>query len=142
MINVTYIRHVLRILHIETEVKEMFQALKNVMLCLSYMKFATLRAKAMKIIKKLIKLSPEILHDKDIMKILSLRLMDVSSSTRESTLDLLWYCLTKVDFDTEEKQLTFQKDFINKYLSIIVERADDSNLGVRKKVVQILAFIL
>jgi flagellar motor component MotA len=106
------------------------------------MKFATLRAKAMKIIKKLIKLSPEILHDKDIMKILSLRLMDVSSSTRESTLDLLWYCLTKVDFDTEEKQMTFQKDFINKYLSIIVERADDSSLGVRKKVVQILAFIL
>jgi len=64
------------------------------MLCISYLKFATLRAKAMKIIKKVIKINPEILHETEVLKIIQMRLMDVSSSTRESTLELLWSSLT------------------------------------------------
>lgn len=70
--------------------RDIFKALKNVMLCVSYMKLATLRAKAIKTIKSLIKINPENLHDQQILKIVHLRLMDVSASTRESTLDLLW----------------------------------------------------
>lgn len=53
----------MKLLVVETEIRDMFQALKNVMLCVSYLKFATLRAKAMKTIKKVIKLNPEILND-------------------------------------------------------------------------------
>lgn len=83
-------RNVIRLLNIETEVRDLFQALKNVMLCISYQKFATLRAKAMKTIKAIIKINPETLNEKEVLKIIQLRLMDVSSSTREATLDLLW----------------------------------------------------
>lgn len=71
-INITYVRTVMKLLIIESEIRDMFQALKNVMLCVSYLKFATLRAKAMKTIKKVIKLNPENLNDKEIHKIISL----------------------------------------------------------------------
>ena len=36
----------------------------------------------------------------------------------------------------------FQREFMKKYLPIIVERVDDTSLGVRKRVVQILSYIL
>ena len=68
--------------------------------------------------------------------------MDVSSSTREMTVDLLWHCLTKVEFESAEKSKMFETQFVKKYLALIVERADDKNLGVRKKVVQILSYVL
>ena len=59
----------------------------------------------MKTIKKLININPDILHDTEVMKIISLRLMDVSSSTRESTLDLLWSSLTKAQqFNSDKDQ--------------------------------------
>ena len=89
----------------------------------------------MKTIKKIINADPETLHENEILKIISLRLMDVSSGTRESTLDLLWNCLTKVGFENDEKAALFEKQFILKYLPIIMERADDANLGIRKRVV-------
>ena len=57
----------------------------------------------MKTIKKLININPDILHDTEVMKIISLRLMDVSSSTRESTLDLLWSSLTKAQQFNSDK---------------------------------------
>ena len=60
----------MRLLNIETEIRDIFQTLKNVMLCISYLKLATLRAKAMKIIKKIIKINPENLHDVEILKII------------------------------------------------------------------------
>ena len=63
MINFNYIKKVMRLLLVETEIRDLFQALKNVMLCISYLKFATLRAKAMKAIKKIIKQNPETLND-------------------------------------------------------------------------------
>jgi len=44
----------------------------------------------MKTIKAIIKINPETLNEKEVLKIIQLRLMDVSSSTREATLDLLW----------------------------------------------------
>jgi hypothetical protein len=84
----------MKLLNIETEVRDIFHALKNVMLCISYIKFATLRSKAMKTIKKVININPEILHETEVLKIINMRLMDVSSSTRESTLDLLWSSLS------------------------------------------------
>ena len=49
-------------------------ALKNVMLCISYLKFATLRAKAMKTIKRVININPETLHEPEILKIILMRL--------------------------------------------------------------------
>ena len=61
LINVHYVRNVMRLLNIETEIRDIFQALKNVMLCISYLRLATMRAKAMKTIKKVIKVNPEIL---------------------------------------------------------------------------------
>jgi hypothetical protein len=94
LINVQYARNVMKLLNIETEVRDIFHALKNVMLCISYVKFATLRSKAMKTIKKVININPEILHETEVLKIINMRLMDVSSSTRESTLDLLWSSLS------------------------------------------------
>ncbi len=112
------------------------------MLCISYQKFATLRAKAMKSIKAIIKINPDTLHEKEVLKIIQLRLMDVSSSTREATLDLLWQSLTQLDYEEEEKTQKFQASFIKKYLSVIVERADDTSLGVRKLVVKLLSHIL
>ena len=60
----------MRLLNIETEIRDIFQTLKNVMLCISYLKLATLRAKAMKIIKKIIKINPENLHDVEVLKII------------------------------------------------------------------------
>ena len=70
LINIQYIRNVIRLLNIETELRDIFQALKNVMLCISYLKLATLRQKAMKTIKKLIKINPEILNDVEVLKII------------------------------------------------------------------------
>ena len=61
--------------------------------------------------------------------------MDVSANTRESTLDLLWHCLTKIEFEDETKFDNFEREFIRKYLPILVERAEDNSLCVRKKVV-------
>jgi len=135
MMNITYARKVMMLLLVETELRDLFEAMKNVMLCISYLKLATLRVKAMKAIKKLIVVDPEILSDSQILKIIQLRLADVSSSTREMTLDLLWHCLTKVNFENEAKSHLFEQEFVNKYLDLVVERADDNNLGVRKKVV-------
>lgn len=103
----------------------MFLALKNVMLCISYMKLASLRAKALKSIKKIVKINPETINDEEIQRIVALRLMDVSSQTREMTLDLLWHCLTKSDFKKEESQAAFEREFLKRYLSLIIERADD-----------------
>jgi hypothetical protein len=60
---VQYIRLVIRALNIETEVKDLFQALKNVLLSLSYKKQATLRAKALKAVKKLVKINPETINE-------------------------------------------------------------------------------
>ena len=73
------------------------------MLCISYLKLATLRVKAMKIISKIIKINPEALHDAEILKIIQLRLMDVSSSTRETTLELLWHSLTRLNIEDDMK---------------------------------------
>jgi hypothetical protein len=73
------------------------------MLCISYQKFATLRAKAMKSIKTIIKINPDTLHEKEVLKIIQLRLMDVSSSTREATLDLLWQSLSQLNYSDEDK---------------------------------------
>lgn len=61
--NITYAKKVMKLLSIETELRDLFEALKNVMLCISYLKLATLRVKAMKAIKKLIKQNPEILAE-------------------------------------------------------------------------------
>jgi hypothetical protein len=41
-----------------TEFKDLVGALKNMLMCLSYSKVATIRGKIMKIIKKLIKCDP------------------------------------------------------------------------------------
>lgn len=60
------------------------------MLCISYLKLATLRVKAIKTIKSIVKINPENLHDQEVQKIIQLRLLDISASTREGTLDLLW----------------------------------------------------
>ena len=70
LINVTYVRHVLKILNIETEFRDIFRLLKSTMLCISYQKLATLRVKAMKTMKKIIKINPEILHDVEVLKII------------------------------------------------------------------------
>jgi hypothetical protein len=61
--NITYGKKIMKLLSIETELRDLFEALKNVMLCISYLKLATLRVKAMKAIKKLIKQNPEILAE-------------------------------------------------------------------------------
>ena len=96
----------------------------------------------MKTIKKVISINPEILHETEVLKIIQMRLMDVSSSTRESSLDLLWSSLTQISESSSQKMKIFQREFMKKYLPIIVERADDTSLGVRKRVVQILSYIL
>lgn len=127
----------MRLINIETEIRDMFSLLKNVMLCISYVKLATLRAKAMKVIKKVIKMDPETLHEEEILKIIKLRLVDVSASTRETTLDLLYQTLT-----SQDRSSVFERSFLKHYLNIILERADDSSLCVRKKVVQLLSLLL
>ena len=96
----------------------------------------------MKSIKTIIKINPETLHEKEVLKIIQLRLMDVSSSTREATLDLLWQSLTQLNYADEDKTQSFQTSFVKKYLAVIVERADDTSLGVRKLVVKLLSHIL
>ncbi len=90
LINLQYARNVLRLINIETEIRDIFALLKNVMLCISYFKLASLRVQAMKIIKKIIKMDPDTLNEEEILKIIHLRLQDISSSTRETTLDLLY----------------------------------------------------
>jgi hypothetical protein len=57
----------------------------------------------MKSIKAIIKINPDTLHEKEVLKIIQLRLMDVSSSTREATLDLLWQSLTQLNYSDEDK---------------------------------------
>ena len=57
----------------------------------------------MKTIKAIIKINPETLNEKEVLKIIQLRLMDVSSSTREATLDLLWQSLTQLNYADEDK---------------------------------------
>jgi hypothetical protein len=61
--------------------------------------------------------------------------MDVSANTRETTLEVLWGSLTRVSFEDYQKSLLFEQEFIKTYLPIVIERADDNSLGVRKKVV-------
>ena len=63
LMNITYAKKLMKLLSIETELRDLFEALKNVMLCISYLKLATLRVKAMKAIKKLIKQNPEIIAE-------------------------------------------------------------------------------
>jgi hypothetical protein len=57
----------------------------------------------MKSIKAIIKINPETLHENEVLKIIQLRLMDVSSSTREATLDLLWQSLTQLSYADDDK---------------------------------------
>jgi hypothetical protein len=86
-----YVRRVMEYLSLQLEFGDLFFALKNMLLCLSYSKQATLRSKAMKIIRQLIKNDPEnMLQDSEIQAILKLRITDVSSITRESALDILF----------------------------------------------------
>ena len=61
--NIYYTRSVYRYLNIELELRHLYEALKNTMLCISYFKQATLRSRAVKAIKNLIKLDPENLLD-------------------------------------------------------------------------------
>ena len=63
----------------------------------------------MKTIKKIININPEILHETEVLKIINMRLMDVSSSTRESTLDLLWSTLTQISEASSVKLKLFHK---------------------------------
>jgi len=64
--------------------------LKNILLCISYSKSATLRHKTLKIIKQAIKIDPiELLQDSQILQIIKLRIEDVSSITREIALDII-----------------------------------------------------
>ncbi len=82
-------------LNIELELRHLFEALKNTMLCISYFKQATLRARAIKAIKNLVKIDPENLLDTLVQQIIQLRLRDISSSTRESTIDLISQYVSK-----------------------------------------------
>ena len=62
-IGVGYVRAVIRLVNVEMELRDIFYALKNTMLCISYLKLASLRVKAIKTIKSIVKINPENLHD-------------------------------------------------------------------------------
>ncbi|CDW77530.1 heat repeat domain containing protein [Stylonychia lemnae] len=128
------------------QLRDILQALKNTMLCMSYFRQATIRAKAIKAIKSIIKINPENLLDANVQQIILLRLKDQSANTRETTLDLVSQYIQKFvvknQAQNEQVELEFQKKFVGTYLPIIIERADDSSICVRKKVVQILAYVL
>lgn len=115
------------------DLKEAFVGLKNVLLCLSYSKIASIRNKVMKIIKKLIAVdSQAMLKDNDVQAIMKLRISDVSAMTRESALDIL---LKNLD--------NFETDILHEFMAMVIDRAHcDTNLSVRKKVIQILSQVL
>ena len=116
-----------------TEFKDLVGALKNMLMCLSYSKVATIRGKIMKIIKKLIKCDPSQLKDRDIQQILKLRITDVSSMTREGALDIIHRNLDQI----------VNEPILMEYMGMVIDRAHrDTNLTVRKKVIQILSQVL
>ena len=107
-------------------------------MCLSYSKQATLRNKAMKIIRQLIKNDPQkMLQDEEIQTILKLRITDVSSVTRESALDILSKNIENLVSMPDSSSILLD------YMNMVIERArTDTNINVRKKIIQILSSIL
>lgn len=130
MIDVNYAKTIFRYLNIEVDLKDLFSAIKGTMLCLSYSKLASIRTLTIKSIKKLIKINPQNLLDENIQKIIEYRICDTSATTRENTLDLIMNFVVK------------EAKYQEKYFPVIVMRADDASIGVRKKVIQILSLIL
>lgn len=117
------------------EFRDVFYSLKNMLLCVSYSKHATLRNKVMKIIKKLIKSNPiEMLGDAEVQQILKIRITDASAVTRESALDILHKNLSGIiELETDGR-------LMKEYMSMIIARAhSDTSLTVRKKLIQILS---
>lgn len=105
--NVEFARAILSSQSYLTEMKDVFQALKSILICVSYSKQATLRQKSMKIIKALIKTDPlNMLQDVNIQLIIQLRVEDISSVTRESALDIIQKNLGNlIEINTEKFQI-------------------------------------
>ena len=133
-----YVRAVMGQLSLALEFSDLFYALKNILMCLSYSKQATLRNKAMKIIRQLIKNDPQkMLQDEEIQTILKLRITDVSSVTRESALDILSKNIENLVSMPDSGSILLD------YMNMVIERAQtDTNINVRKKIIQILSSIL
>jgi len=72
------------------------------------------------------------LKDPEVIQILKLRITDVSSVTRENALDILHKNLESIESETLQELMT-----------MVIDRAHcDTNLSVRKKVIQILTQVL
>eukprot|EP00347_Sterkiella_histriomuscorum_P014234 403361660 len=136
-LSIHYIRNVLKYLSIELELRDVI-----------YFKHATMRAKAMRAIKNIIKINQENFVDPQIQKIISLRLQDISSGTREGTLDLISqflqkrYLAQKQEKSADDNSSFLLRKFLEIYGIEIINRAKDQNSNVRKKALGILSLIL
>ena len=92
---------------------------------------ATLRAKALKAISRLIKTTPESILDDKIATVVCLRAVDSSVVTRESALDMLSQFFKGSNLQSEGALSRFTA----MYLRLIVERASDKSHMVRRKVI-------
>jgi len=127
-INPDYAKYLMLKVHCELEMSDLFAAIKDTLIWISCCpKAATLRAKALKGIKQVIKVKPENLMDEKIQQVLQLRVNDKSSVNRENALDLIAQFITS----SSKKELSTSSELRDKclenYLPIVIDRASDKS---------------
>jgi len=118
------------------ELPDLFRAMKDILIfvaCKS--KLATLRSKALKAVKAVVKAQPTLLMDDGIKSLIAVRISDPSTVTREAAIELLMQYFTA-------KALSEPGQFIDLYLPIILSRSSDRSQMVRRKVTQVLSQML
>jgi len=129
-VDLRYASSVMLLLNIKLELNDLFKLLKDKILIISYEKLPSLRAKSIKVIRDLVEIRTDNLLDDFVLKIVQSRLSDDSSSTRESTIDLI------------SKFILKGKEFFEKYLPVVQGMIYDPSLTVRKKVITSLCKVI
>lgn len=113
------------------ELPDLFKAMKDILILVACKsKLATLRSKALKAIRAVIKAQPDLMLDQGIQNLVTVRMQDQSTVAREATVDLLVQFLT----DKQDKELASMDRFVDFYLPLILQRSADRSQMVRRKV--------
>lgn len=84
------------------ELPDLFNAMKDILILVACKsKLATMRSKALKAIKAVIKTQPSLLLDVGVQNLLTLRISDNSTVTREAAVDLLLQYLNRSNDETK-----------------------------------------
>jgi hypothetical protein len=84
------------------ELPDLFNAMKDILILVACKsKLATMRSKALKAIKAVIKTQPSLLLDIGVQNLLTLRISDNSTVTREAAVDLLLQYLNNTNDETK-----------------------------------------